>query len=46
VDLDAIYPYTKGGGEVECYRLELKLNELGSAFLVVSDHILDNEYEP
>lgn len=39
-DPDAIYPYAEGGGEVEAYRLELKLNELGRAFLLVSDHIL------
>lgn len=40
-DTDAIYPYTEAAGEVEYYRLELKLNELGRAFLVVSDHILN-----
>lgn len=40
-DPDAIYPYTEAAGEVEYYRLELKLNELGRAFLVVSDHILN-----
>ncbi|MCH7369824.1 DUF4365 domain-containing protein [Aeromonas sp. MR16] len=39
-DPNTIYPYAEGGGEVEAYRLELKLNELGRAFLVVSDHIL------
>jgi len=39
-DPDAIYPYAEGAGEVEYYRLELKLNELGQAFLLVSDHIL------
>lgn len=38
-DPDAIYPYTEAAGEVEYYRLELKLNELGKSFLVVSDHI-------
>lgn len=38
-DPNTIYPYAEGG-EVEAYRLELKLNELGRAFLVVSDHIL------
>lgn len=39
-DSDAIYPYTEPAGEVEYYRLELKLNELGKAFLIVSDHIV------
>ncbi|SEJ14285.1 protein of unknown function [Azotobacter beijerinckii] len=39
-DPDAIYPYTEAAGEVEYYRLELKLNELGKAFLVVSDYIV------
>ena len=38
-DPDAVYPYTEVAGEVEYYRLELVLNELGKAFLVVSDHI-------
>lgn len=40
-DLDgAVYPYTEAlGGEVECYRLKLTLNDLGHAFLTVSDHI-------
>jgi len=37
---NSIYPYTEAGGEVEYYRLELRLNELGKAFLVVSDHIV------
>lgn len=40
-DPDAIYPYATGGDEVEYYRLELKLNELGHAFLLLSDHILN-----
>lgn len=40
-EYNAIYPYTEAAGEVEYYRLELKLNELGRAFLIVSDHILN-----
>ena len=35
---DAIYPYSESSGEVEHYRLELKLNELGHSFLIVSDY--------
>ena len=38
-DPDAVYPYSESAGEVESYRLELKLNELGKAFLMVSDHL-------
>lgn len=34
-----VYPYASGGGEVEYYRLKLILNELGDAFLTVSDHL-------
>ncbi|MGD4244746.1 hypothetical protein QT682_22580, partial [Xanthomonas citri pv. citri] len=30
-----IRPYANGGGEVDFYRLELSLNELGRSFLVV-----------
>ena len=32
---ERIRPYRNGGGEVDFYRLELTLNELGKAFLVV-----------
>ncbi|GAA3244011.1 DUF4365 domain-containing protein [Actinocorallia longicatena] len=32
---ERIRPYRNGGGEVDFYRLELTLNELGNAFLVV-----------
>lgn len=41
-DESVIYPYMESAGEVESYRLELKLNELGQAFLVVSDHIVQS----
>lgn len=32
---ERIRPYRNGGGEVDFYRLELTLNELGKAFMVV-----------
>jgi hypothetical protein len=33
-------PYAeRGGGEVRVYRLELALDQIGEAFLVVSEHI-------
>ncbi|MYV97576.1 DUF4365 domain-containing protein [Streptomyces sp. SID3343] len=35
LDTERIRPYRNGGGEVDFYRLELTLNELGKAFLVV-----------
>jgi hypothetical protein len=35
LDTGRIRPYRNGGGEVDFYRLELTLNELGKAFLVV-----------
>ncbi|WP_422750512.1 DUF4365 domain-containing protein [Micromonospora sp. WMMD1219] len=35
LDAERIRPYRNGGGEVDFYRLELTLNELGKAFLVV-----------
>jgi hypothetical protein len=38
-DPDEVYPYTEMAGEIEGYRLELALNELGKAFLVVADHL-------
>jgi len=34
-----VYPYSESGGEVQYYRLMLTLNDLGMAFLTVSDHI-------
>ena len=35
----AVRPYAESGGEVELYRLKLELNDLGEAFLVLSDYI-------
>jgi len=42
-DSNDVYPYSESAGEVESYRLELKLNKLGKAFLVVSDYLSNNE---
>lgn len=42
-DPDSVYPYSEAAGEVESYRLELKLNELGKAFLTVSDYLSHNQ---
>lgn len=37
---DSVYPYAEsGGGEVELYRLNLELNELGESFLAVTDYV-------
>jgi len=35
----AIYPYATEMGEISLYRLEMKLNSLGEAFIVVLDHL-------
>lgn len=37
-DEDEIYPYTDISGEIDLYRLKLELNDLGEAFLLVSDY--------
>lgn len=42
VESDEAYPYKEAAGEVEYYRLELRLNELGKAFLKVSDFLAGN----
>lgn len=39
IDADVIYPYMNASGEIEVYRLELRLNELGRSWLVVADYI-------
>lgn len=41
-DSDSIYPYAESMGEVERYRLRLDLNELGQAFLAVSDYLSES----
>jgi hypothetical protein len=38
-DDEEIYPYDVYCGEVSYYRLELHLNDLGKAFLLVSEHV-------
>jgi hypothetical protein len=38
-DLPEEYPYADVGGEVELYRFKLDLNEIGEAFIVLSDHM-------
>jgi Domain of unknown function (DUF4365) len=38
-----IRPYDEAGGEVECYRLELKLNEVGRAYLALSNYLNTSE---
>ena len=40
-DPTEVYPYSEAAGEVEFYRLELRLNDLGYAFLTVSSHLSD-----
>ena len=42
-DPTELYPYAAAGGEVVYYRLELRLNDLGHAFLKVSNHLSDAE---
>lgn len=37
-----VYPYSETAGEVEHYRLELLLNELGRAFLTVTDYMQES----
>ena len=36
-----IYPYRNACNEVDCYRLELKLNDLGTSFLRVSNFLAE-----
>ncbi|MFG3324027.1 DUF4365 domain-containing protein [Micromonospora chersina] len=43
LDTERIRPYRNGGGEVDFYRLELTLNELGKAFLVVDSFATKGE---
>lgn len=43
LDTHRIRPYRNGGGEVDFYRLELTLNELGKAFLVVDRFVMEGE---
>lgn len=38
-----LYPYTEGGGEVEAYRLQLNLNNLGESYLAVSEYIYSKD---
>lgn len=41
---DEIYPYTDLAGEVEAYRLQLRLNDVGKSFLTLSSFLeLDQE---
>ena len=40
-DPTEVYPYAEAAGEVVSYRLELRLNDLGHAFLKVSSHLSD-----
>lgn len=41
----AIYPYTEMAGEVEYYRLQLYLNDLGKSFLRISDYLAGEDPE-
>jgi hypothetical protein len=40
---DDIYPYSDLSGEVEAYRLQLRLSRLGKAYLVIADHLAEPE---
>ncbi|MBO7938524.1 DUF4365 domain-containing protein [Streptomyces sp. S9] len=42
LDTERIRPYRNGGGEVDFYRLELTLNELSKAFLVVDKFAMED----
>jgi len=37
-DPNEVYPYANSSGEIDMYRLKLDLNELGEAYLLVSDY--------
>lgn len=39
IGTEIVYPYSDSAGEVEAYRLELHVNELGKAFLTVSEYL-------
>jgi hypothetical protein len=45
VDRKVVYPYRTDSGEVDFYRLKLKLNKLGKAFLLLSDYASDTGVE-
>lgn len=38
-----VYPYSEAAGEIELYRLELKLNDLGNSFSCISDYLSQND---
>jgi len=38
-DPNDIYPYSETAGEIESYRLELKLNNIGESFLILSGYL-------
>lgn len=38
-EINNIYPYEVVAGEISLYRLELKLNELGRSFILVSEYL-------
>ena len=40
---NGVYPYAESAGEIESYRLELSLNDLGRSYLAVADFINTDE---
>jgi hypothetical protein len=40
---DEVYPYSDNNGEVAAYRLQLFLNDMGEAYLAVSDYLNEEE---
>lgn len=41
---EGIYPYRNAGGEVDCYRLILTLNQVGNAFLLTEDFLENGKF--
>jgi hypothetical protein len=46
IDPDVVYPYAEAGGEVESYRLQLYLNDLGEACLTIADYLARQGNQP
>lgn len=44
-DPNEVYPYANSSGEIDMYRLKLELNELGEAYLLISDYAAGSDEE-
>lgn len=42
-DAEEVRPYMNAAGEIDVYRLELRLNEVGESWLVIADYLADQK---